>query len=268
VIRKPISGRAALALGALSIGLLLVGYTWLSWRQHQRIPDDTTIPGWGQILEGVISIVTPHERTGDVWLWDDSLATLGRLFGGLGLGVLLSVVFGFLMGCWTPAEAFLLPPLRLAAKLNPIAMLAVFFVMVGTGTEMYLAMVVFGVVPVLSQNVYLAARNDVPEQLVHKAYTLGASTMETVVHVVGAQVLPRLLEGIRLLIGPALVYLVASEMLVGDVGFGYRIRLQQRLQQMAVVYPYIAVLGLYGYLLDRAVQWLSRRLSPWYGRSS
>ena len=255
-------------LGVVSIALLLLGYTWLSWRQHQRIPDDTTIPGWGQIWEGVVRIVTPHERTGDVWLWQDSVATLGRLFGGLAIGIVIATLLGFLMGCSSRAEAFLLPPLRIAAKLNPVAMLAVFFVMVGTGSQMYLSMIAFGVVPVLAQNVYLAAHNDVPDQLVHKAYTLGASTMEIVVHVVGAQVLPKLLEGIRLLIGPALVYLVAAEMLVGDVGFGYRIRLQQRLQQMAVVYPYIAALGLYGYLLDRAVQALSRKLCPWYGRAA
>ena len=37
--------------------------------------------------------------------------------------------------------------------------------------------------------------------------------------------------------------IVAAEMLVGDVGFGYRIRLQSKLLNMSVVYPYLALLA-------------------------
>ena len=45
-------------------------------------------------------------------------------------------------------------------------------------------------------------------------------------------VLPKLLEATRLMIGPAMVYLIAAEMLFGDVGFGYRIRIQSKLLNM------------------------------------
>jgi NitT/TauT family transport system permease protein len=185
----------------------------------------------------------------------------------MGIGIALSVLLGFAMGCWAPAEAFFLPPLRVLAKLNPIAMLAILMVMVGFGIKMFLSMIVFGVTPVLAQNIYLAAKSDVPEQLVHKAYTLGASTMEVVVHVVGHQVLPKLIEGVRLLIGPALVYLIAAELVAGEIGFGYRIRVQSHLSRMDIVYPYIAILGLVGYVLDQVLHWLTSKLCPWYGRS-
>jgi NitT/TauT family transport system permease protein len=267
MIREPIPQRWQLALGASSILLLLLGYTWLSWWVHQRIPDDRTIPGWGQIIEGIVRLLTPEARTGDIWLWEDAKATLSRLAGGFGVGIAIAIVLGFLMGCWGPAEAFLQPPVKLIAKLNPVAMLAIFFVVVGMKTAMYVSMIAFGVAPVLAQNIYLSARNDIPDQLVHKAYTLGASTMEIVVHVVGHQVLPKLIEGVRLLIGPALVYLIAAEMMVGDVGFGYRIRIQGKLSHMDVVYPYIAVLALIGYLLDYGLNWVMVKLCPWYGRS-
>ncbi len=268
MIRAPIARQWHVALGALSLLLLVLAYSWLSWRIHQDLPDDRTIPSWSQIWNGIVRIVTPDPRSGDVWLWEDAKATLGRLAAGFGLGIGLAVLLGFLMGCWTPAEAFLQPPLKLLAKLNPVAMLAIFFVTVGMKLGMYVAMIAFGVTPVLAQNIYLSAKNDIPEQLVHKAYTLGASTMEVVVHVVGHQVFPKLLEGVRLLIGPALVYLIAAEMMVADVGFGYRIRLQGKLVHMDVVYPYIAVLGLLGYSLDHGIHWLTLKLFPWYGRSA
>jgi NitT/TauT family transport system permease protein len=173
-------------------------------------------------------------------------------------------VLGFLMGCWSPAEAFLSWPVRILAKLNPIAMLAIFFVL-ADGEWLFIAMIAFGITPVLTQNIYLAAKDDVPEELIHKAYTLGASTMEVVVSVVGRQVLPRVIESLRLLVGPALVYLIAAEMVVGSVGFGYTVRIQMRLLHMDVVYPYIAILALFGFAIDQGLYLLLRKTCPWYG---
>jgi NitT/TauT family transport system permease protein len=67
-----------------------------------------------------------------------------------------------------------------------------------------------------------------------------------------------------LVIGPAMVYLIAAEMVVGDVGFGYRIRLQSKLLNMSVVYPYLALLATFGFGMDYTLRWLQRKLCPWY----
>ena len=78
------------------------------------------------------------------------------------------------------------------------------------------------------------------------------------------QVLPRLIDALRLVIGPALVYLIAAEMVVGDVGFGYRIRLQSKLLNMSVVYPYLALLATFGFTMNFLLSRLQRKLCPWY----
>ena len=75
-------------------------------------------------------------------------------------------------------------------------MLAVFFVMVGTDTEMYITMIAFGVLPVLAQSVYLAVR-DVPEERLYKAYTLGASHTEVLWNVIARQILPKVIDALR-----------------------------------------------------------------------
>jgi NitT/TauT family transport system permease protein len=263
MIRQPIGRHWMVLLGIASIVVLLAGYAYVSHRQHQINPDDKTIPNWTQLKEGFIKIAGVNKRTEDRWLVVDAKATATRLFLGLFCGIAGAVVLGMLMGCFTPIEAFLYLPLALLAKLPPTAMLAVFFVLVGTETNMYVAMIAFGVLPTLAQTVYLSVK-EVPDEFLYKAYTLGASHVEVIWNVIFRYVLPRLIDVVRLQIGPAMVYLIAAEMVVGDVGFGYRIRLQSKLLNMDVVYPYLVILAVFGFGMDFALSKLQRILCPWY----
>jgi NitT/TauT family transport system permease protein len=263
MIRKPLQARWAAVIGLASVIALLAAYTLLSHWQHRRNPDDTTIPSWGQLADGLQKVSEVSPKSGERWIAVDAQATAARLFWGLACGILGAVVLGLLMGCFAWIEALLAPPLSLLAKVPPTAALAVFFVLVGTETEMYVAMIAFGVLPVLAQSVYLAVR-DVPDEMLYKAATLGASAPEMIWSIILPSVLPKLLDAIRLQIGPAVVYLIAAEMVVGDVGFGYRIRLQSRLLNMNIVYPYLAALAGFGYLMDSALSRLQRAACPWY----
>ena len=264
MIRQPIKARTTVILGVLSVVLLLAAYTAVAYWQSRRNPDDTTIPRWTQLHKGFVSTLEVNKRSQDRWLVVDSLASGQRLFLGLLSGVAISLVLGLAMGCFTPVEAFFYPPLSLLAKVPPTAALAVFFVLVGTGNNMYIAMIAFGILPTLTLSVYLAVK-EFPDELLYKAYTLGASHMEVVWSVIFPQVLPRFLDAVRLSIGPAMVYLIAAEMVVGDVGFGYRIRLQSKLMNMSVVYPYLALLAGFGFGMDSLLRWVQRKLCPWDG---
>ncbi len=268
MIRRPLSRRWRVALGILSIALLIGIYSLLSYRQLAENPDDRSIPSLSQLwTDGVMKVFTA-DRTGEVWIWEDTKATLfSRLLSGLAAGVALSIVIGLLMGCYAPVEAFLHPPLAFLAKIPPTAMLPVFFVLVGTGYEMYVAMIAFGMVPTLAQSIYHAAKEDVPEELLYKASTLGASQGELIWNVIVRQILPRAIDGVRLQVGPAMVYLIAAEYLVAEVGFGYHLRLQNRLLDMSVVYVYLVVLGGVGFLMDFCLRHLRAKLCPWYGQS-
>ncbi len=262
-IRVPISRKATWAIGTASILLLLVLYTWLSIHQHKINSTDTTIPTWMQMGEGISKAFAAQLRTGDRWIIEDVLATFSRLGFGLGIGVFIAFALGMSMGVWRWMEAFFLPILSLFAKIPPTAMMAVFFTLFGTELKMYGAIIAFGVIPTLAQTIYLGLKDIAPERI-DKARTLGASTTEIIFWIMFPQILPKLLDAIRLQIGPAMVFLIAAEVLVGDVGFGYRIRLQSRLLNMNVVYPYLAYLALFGFGMDTGMQWIQRKLCPWY----
>lgn len=262
MIRRPITARASLLLSLSSVILLLLGYTWMSHRQKLINPSDTTIPTWTQLGGGVVQMVAPNKRTGERWLVDDLKASGGRFVFGIAAGVAAGIFLGMLMGTLPAAEAFFHPPLALLAQVPPTAALAVFFVLAGTGNAMFISMIAVGILPALAMSVFLAVK-EFPEELQYKAYTLGASHAEVVWNILARQVLPQLLDAVRLSIGPALVYLIAAEMVVGDVGFGYRIRLQSKLLNMSVVYPYLALLAVFGFLADWTLRRLRGRWCPW-----
>lgn len=262
MVHRPLERNQVLALVALSVVVLLLAYTGVSWRQHLANPSDTTIPSWSQLYEGVVTIVQVDPRSDDRWLVTDSLATGKRLFLGLGMSWTLGVLLGLYMGSVAWIDALFVAPLSLAAKIVPTAAMAVFFVVVGIDLEMYVTMIVFGVLPALALSVQLAAK-DVPKELVEKAYTLGASHQEVIWEVIFPSILPKILDAIRMSIGPAMVYLIAAEMLVGDEGFGYRIRLVQKRLEMQVVYPYLVLLAAFGFSMDGGVRLLKSWLCPW-----
>ncbi|MGC6493087.1 MAG: ABC transporter permease [Myxococcota bacterium] len=264
MIRKQISPTLRLALGAVALVLLLAGYTLMAYNQKLINPSDTTIPSWAQLWDGLVQLASIDERSDTRWIVVDGLATGTRFFLGMTISVVLGVLTGILAGCYEAVEAFVVPPLTVFAKVVPTAAMAVFFVLVGLDLEMYLTMIVFGVAPSLAISVYLAAKS-VPKELIDKAYTLGASEFEVVWGAVYPAILPNILDAIRLAIGPALVYLIAAEMLVGDEGFGYRIRLLQRRLDMNVVYLYISFLAGFGFGMDALLKGLTRWWCPWWG---
>lgn len=250
-------------LGVMSIVMLSGFYTFLSHRQHQKNPNDSTIPSWSQLADGITKIVTVHPRSGERWLWIDGKATAIRLFVGLGVAILGAVILGMLMGCLGICEAFFLPPLSLFAKVPPTAILAVFFVLVGIDLNMYIAMIGFGVIPSLAMSIQLSVK-EVPNELIFKPYTLGASHCEVAWNVIFRHVLPNIIDATKMFIGPAMVYLIAAEMLCAGEGMGYRIRLQSRLLRMEVVYPYLAILAISGFSLDYFLRRLQVWLCPWF----
>ncbi len=268
MIRRPIPTWLFITLGVCGLAVGLTVYAVLSIRRTAINPSQNVIPGVSGLASGLAEITKPRgseARPKPNWLVTDVKATYWRLLLGLSAGTLASVVVGIAMGAYPAAEAFFSPLINFMAKIPPTAMLAVYMVVFGTKLEMYVALVAFGVFFTMVQSIYQAVKKDVAADLIDKAYTLGASEFEVIFEVIWRQVLPRVFENIRLHLGPAIVFLIAAEMLFASEGFGYTIRQQSRLVNMNVVYIYLAILGLSGLLFDWLLARLRRWLCPWFG---
>ena len=292
MIRQPIDGRTRLILGISSFVVLVLAYGAMSYRAHAVNRKNTTIPNLSQFGEywwniGMdfrefvagedkdkekASAADDAEEESRVWIrrktqiWKDMWTTYRRLFLGMLAGVVLSFVVGMAMGCFTPAEAFFLPPVAFFARIPPTAMMVVYFVLFGTDEFLFIGIVALGIFPTLAQSIFQAVRADVDDHTLNKSYTLGASVFEVIFEVVFRQILPRIIQSVQLHFGPAMVYLIATEMVApGNVGVGYTIRLQSKLLEYNLVYTYLFILGATGLLIDGGLTWSRRKLCPWFG---
>lgn len=268
MIRRPIPDWLIYTLGVVGVAVVIAIYAGLSIRQTMINPDQNIFPGIQAFGEGFVEITKARGGESNPkpsWLNVDLRETYWRLFLGLSAGVVLSVIVGILMGSYTVIEALLNPIITFFAKIPPTAMLAVYMVAFGIHLKMYVAMIAFGVFFTMAQAIYQAVKKDVASDHIDKAYTLGASEFEVIFEVIWKQVLPRVLENLRLQIGPAMVFLIAAEWSFAGEGMGYTIKQQSKLQNMHVVYIYLAILGFSGLFFDWLLVQARRRLCPWFG---
>jgi NitT/TauT family transport system permease protein len=255
----------ALAIGGIIV--LLVAYEWMSLRQTAINPKQTTIPSFAKLAEGVQRVFQMQgtaENPKPPMFWSDVGATLWRLAVGLTIGVVASVLVGVLMGCYRWIEAPLSPVIMFMSKVPPIAIMPLYFAIAGIGFRMYVLMVALGVFFSMTQAIFQAVRDNVTDEAISKAYTLGASEFEVIVEVIWKQILPNVLDCIRSQIGPAMIYLLAAEYSMGEPGVGCQIRMQYKLLNFHIIFFYIFVLGVLGLALEFGLVWFRKWLCPWF----
>lgn len=262
IVGSPLTRTTRLALGAVPIVVLVVVYGVLSHRRHLENPMDRLMPTLSQLATGLSEITTPNKRSGEIWLWVDTQASLLRLAKGMGAGVAVALVLGVLTGIFSTLRALFQPLTTALSKVPPLALLPIVFIFLGVDETSKVVLIALGIAPTLTNDIILAAAA-VPRETVVKGYTLGASTSEVVVKVILPQIMPRILDSIRLIIGPTWIFLIAAEAISAESGLGYRIYVVQRQLAMNVILPYVVWIALLGVGMDLTLQVLSRSLYPW-----
>jgi NitT/TauT family transport system permease protein len=158
------------------------------------------------------------------------------------------------------------PIVAVASMVPPLAILPILFIVMGLGEASKIALVVIGTALKLVRDIALRVA-DLPREQLIKAQTLGASTPQIAARIVVPQVLPRLLDALRLEIGPAWLFVIAAEAIAADSGLGYRIFLVRRYLSMDVIIPYVAWITLLAFLMDVALRLLQRRAFPWFAEA-
>jgi NitT/TauT family transport system permease protein len=259
-----VPGRGSrLVLTLVPFFIIALVYVVGSAERRAANPEDKLLPPVSEMVTTVHRLaLEPDRRSREIVLWTDTAASLRRLALGLGIATAIGLVFGLSIGLLPIAGASFTALIAVLSMIPPMAVLPVLFIVFGLGELSKVVLIVFGVAPFLMRDLALAVGNLPAEQLV-KAQTLGASTWQLAIRVVLPQVMPRLIESVRLSLGPAFLFLISAEAIAADVGLGYRIFLVRRYLAMDVILPYVAWITLLAYLMDYALAQFARRVFPW-----
>lgn len=251
-------------LGLLPFLLIALIYTGASNARLAENPNDKLLPAFSSFVEAIDRLAfEPSKRTGDYLFWQDTFSSLKRLGMGVIISAAIGLVFGIFNGVIPYGRAGLSPLVTAISLIPPMAILPMLFIIFGLGEVSKVVLIVIGIAPFLIRDMQQRALEIPAEQLI-KAQTLGANTWQIILRVVLPQVLPRLLDAVRLSLGAAWLFLIAAEAIAATDGLGYRIFLVRRYLSMDVILPYVLWITLLAFFIDYLLRLLSRSAFPWF----
>lgn len=253
-----------LLLGILPFALILVTYLVASDARLAENANDKLLPSFAQMGDAIESLAfEPSKRSGEYLFWQDTLSSLYRLALGIFIAAILGFTIGLLTGAIPSIYSPVAPLLTVVSLVPPMALLPILFIVFGLGELSKVALIVIGVAPFIARDIQRCTQEIPLEQLV-KAQTLGASTWQIIVRVLVPQLLPRLINAVRLSLGAGWLFLIAAEAIASTDGLGYRIFLVRRYMSMDIILPYVAWITLLAFLVDWLLAKTSRLCFPWH----
>jgi NitT/TauT family transport system permease protein len=258
------SGRALTAAPFIAIVAL---YLIASAIRHEANPADKLLPTIAQMAAAMNMMAFVQDMaTGDYLMLSDTLASLQRLLEGLAISAGISFVIGISVGMIPYLRRLFVPFIAAFSMVPPLAILPILFIIAGIGEASKVTLIVLGTAPFIVRDLIMRVEEMPKAQLV-KAQTLGGSSWQIALRVVVPQMLPRLIDSLRLSLGPAWIYLISAEAIAAQDGLGYRIFLVRRYFAMNIIIPYVIWITLLAFLFDLGLRLLQRSAFPWFAKA-
>ena len=195
-------------------------------------------------------------------LLSDLLATLGRIFGGFAI----SLVIGTLLGIWmaTSERVSAIADNFIAAlyPLPKVTLIPLLIIWLGTGGPFMLTISALGAIFPIVINTVLGIRQCDPG-LILAARDLGATNRQIISMVLLPSAVPSIFAGVRLGIGVSIILVVAAEMVVGKVGLGARLYLAGQVLETEQVFAVLIVLAILGVAVTKTQDLVDVWLNQW-----
>jgi NitT/TauT family transport system permease protein len=246
--------------------------------RHIENPEDKVAPTLSQMAQGFAgALLKPDDDAaadpGDVqpsalnrflhsMLWTDTVASAKR-FAWAMLLLVPAVLLGLHMGLFPVIGTFFLRFILFFDKIVALSLLPILFIAFGIDELSKIMLIVIGVTPTIILDTFNLTKSVPAEQIV-KGFTLGAHDFGVAYRIVLKQILPRVINSIRLNLKPVTLFLFAGEMIASQDGLAYRIALLRRNMAMNVIIPYVMWVALLLFLVDLSMRVINRKLHPWF----
>ena len=254
--------RASVILPILLFLIALGAYMTTAQIRHRENPEDNVVPTLAEMADGLKRAALEPDRKEEYRLYVDTLASGKRFLISL-FFLSLAVVLGLHMGLFPYMEKLCYRFMVFFDKIPALALLPILFIIFGLGETSKIALILLGVFPTITLDTFLRAKA-VPREQVIKGQTLGAGHLEIAYGIVLPQILPKVLDTIRLNFKAMILFLIAGESLAATVGLGYRIFVLRRYIAMDIIIPYVMWMSLLAFSADWLVKLWVRKRYRWY----
>ena len=201
----------------------------------------------------------------DRTLWQHTQASFTRIFGAFFLAALTGIPIGMAMATNRVFRGVFDPPIEFYRPLPPLGYLPLTVIWFGIDETQKIVLLYLAMFAPIVLNTRAGVRSVAIEQI-HAAYSLGASKVQILWHVIMKGAMPEILTGMRIAIGFGWTTLVAAELVATEEGLGAMIMSASEFLVTDIVIMGIIVIGVIAYSFDLFMRWLERKLVPWKGK--
>jgi taurine transport system permease protein len=198
-------------------------------------------------------------------LWEHTWASLYRVFGAFLAACLTAIPIGVLMGMNRVVRGIFDPPIEFYRPIPPLAYLPLVIIWAGIGEMAKMLLIYLAIFAPMALSARAGVRSVSIEQI-HAAYSLGASRLQVICHVILKAAMPEILTGMRIGIGFGWTTLVAAEMVAAQEGLGVMVLNAAEFLVTDVVVTGIVIIGVIAYGFDLFMRYVERWLVPWKGK--
>jgi NitT/TauT family transport system permease protein len=186
--------------------------------------------------------------------------SIQRVLVGLGIALVIGVPVGLLIGQNQKADALTSQIFQFLRMISPLSWMPIAVMILGVGDKPIYFLLAFAAVWPIILNTATGVKK-VDPQLLKLAHSLDATPREILQKIIWPSVLGQVLVGLRLAIGIVWIVLVPSEMLGVSSGLGYFILDARDRLDYTELLSIILIIGFIGFVLDRLVINLQKRVS-------
>ena len=238
-------------------GLAIIPFTWWIVADWLQLVNPLLLPSLQSVLVKLGRILSSGS------LLIDLKFTLWRWIVGFSFGAVAGILSGLVLGYSRRGIALFEFPIEFLRALPVTAIFPLYLIIFGVGDSAKIAMAFTPTYLLMLINTTYGVTLAEPTRR-KMAKVFGATKFQIFRYVITFDALPQIFIGLRLAVSLSLVVTVVSEMFIGtDFGLGQRVYDSYLTNSVTTLYALLIVLGVLGYLLNKFVIVIGRRVVFW-----
>ncbi|MDR0699839.1 MAG: ABC transporter permease [Tannerella sp.] len=188
--------------------------------------------------------------------------SIWRVLQGYVIGAFSGILIGVLCGLFKRIDTSLSLVLGFLRPIPVIAWVPVFILWMGIDEASKITVIAIGSFWPVLVNVIDGIRH-VDKKYLEVARILEKNNWQILTKVIFPSALPNIFTGLRVGIGIAWMCVVGAELIAASSGIGYLIMYARELLQSDVMYVGVFSIGLTGFLIDKLLRLIERKLLKW-----